>query len=110
MDAYFLSDGSIHLDEDNGDIEQDMPPVTRLQPTSPMAVNAASDEASHASSSDSSDKNPDIPSSPLLMNSRALRASRGSSGPLIGKVLSTHHRFLFYNSSNTLLLLSVSFH
>lgn len=83
MDAYFLSDGSIHLDEDNGDIEQDMPPVTRLQPTSPMAVNAASDEASHASSSDSSDKNPDIPSSPLLMNSRALRASRGSSGPLI---------------------------
>ncbi|WBW72308.1 CENP-C-like protein Cnp3 [Schizosaccharomyces osmophilus] len=96
MDAYFLSDGSIHLED-----EQDEPSNQEIVPqnTAPL-VSPGVNEQNHDSpvnplSDLSQERENEPPSSPLLMNSKALRASREFSAPLMASKSLTRSSHLF---------------
>ncbi|EPY53499.1 CENP-C protein [Schizosaccharomyces cryophilus OY26] len=96
MDAYFLSDGSIHLEDD-----QEEPSNQEIAPEKAVPlVSPAVNEQNHVSpayslSNSFQERDNDPPSSPLLMNSKALRASREFSGPLMASKSLSRSSHLF---------------
>ncbi|EPX71359.1 CENP-C protein [Schizosaccharomyces octosporus yFS286] len=96
MDAYFLSDGSIHLEDEQDEPSNQEIAQKRTAPLVSPDVNEQNHDSPVNPHSDSfQERENEPPSSPLLMNSKALRASREFSAPLMASKSPTRSSHLF---------------